>query len=162
MSRSLPQGVSLVEVVITSMVMAVLAIPLITLSTQEQMTTQRAQLYYLSLVAAREEMYDARFLAASGAPLTSLEHDWKPLKGPSFAKFTQAGVVQGGVPDTKYQERQERIETEVKLKPGAGRIRLGTVKVRYETKGKGVGQDKDGNALELPFSIHLPGEDPCK
>src|SRR5439155_4950594 len=79
--RMRSRGMSAVEILIAVMVAAAITIPVLTLVFQERDTEQRSRFEYLALLAARDEMYQARMLAGMGADLTRVTHGARPVKG---------------------------------------------------------------------------------
>lgn len=153
------RGVSAVEILIAVLVTAVVMIPLLTLLFQERTTTVRGHLYFLAYLAAREEIGDIRFRLAAGEAPDVLEHIWKSLEGPTFARLTKSMV--GGNPGLVYEKEQARIETQVKWGPDAGGMKIGTLSVRYaKDAGIAIGGGEEG-AIKFSFGARKPGPVTC-
>ena len=144
-------GITLIEIGMTAVLLAILSIPLLSLLFQQRTITQRTSIYYTAMLAAREEMGDTQFLVAAGVPAQSVAHDWSPLKGSAVGRLTLAKVL-GKDPGLAYQGAQERVKTRLELVSNAGRLKVMKVSVRYEGDDAGVGTDRDGNLLSLVFT----------
>ena len=74
------RGFSLVESVLSSLILAVVAIPLLSLLVQERTTTQKSSLTYLCVLAAREEGYRSLMRLNSRAFLETPTHQAPHIK----------------------------------------------------------------------------------
>lgn len=135
---------------------ALLSVPLLVLMFQERDTGQRSRFEYLALLAAREEMYDARFLAACGAtPKPLLEHSWRPQRGGLLARLGPAAAsVKSGL---EYRPLQSRIETSLSLESGTGRLRRATVLARWEDPDTKRAGDTRPDTVRLVIGLLWPG-----
>lgn len=151
------RGFSAVEVTIASAVAALLAVPLLALMWQERDTAQRARFEYLAVIAAREEMYEARLLAALGASPGEIAHeDWQPLEGDVLARL--ANATDGPRPLAAYRPDQSRIETRLEIAHGSGRLRNATLQVRWSDPQSAAGSQKRPSGFLLTFGLLLPPE----
>src|SRR5438132_1324541 len=75
------RGFTATEVLVAAVAASLLSVLLLVLLFQERDTETRARLEYVTLLAARDEMYEARILTAAGAKPESLDHPFRHLGG---------------------------------------------------------------------------------
>lgn len=148
-------GVSAVEVVVGAMVAGLLGVVVMSTLFQSRDAEQRSRLQYLALLAARDQVYRARFMIGAGAIRSAVERtNFTRLEGDPLADI--AGVSDVPINTVSpYYPGQKRIAYKLVLEtPAAGeRISLGTVTARW-VDGAGDGQ-APAAARERPATLQL-------
>ncbi len=113
------RGVSAVEIMIAVMVCAAITVPMLGLLFQERDTEQRSRFEYVALLAARDEMYQAKFLVGIGAQPASVAHaDARPLKGSPMQGIPGTVFTDpGGLPDYSADQERVKLVTEIDAAP---------------------------------------------
>lgn len=142
------------EVGIASLAIGLLAVPLLAWLMQARDSEMRARHEYLAILAAREEMYEARFLAGAGARLEDLAHGWQPLTGSLMARL--AGVASEAAPPVRYHPEQRRVETRCDLAAGSGRLRRATIAARWVHPDTGSKRPARPAEFTLVFGLLTP------
>jgi hypothetical protein len=147
---------------VAALVVAAVAIPLLTLLFQERDTEQRSRFEYLAILAARDEMYESRMALAAGALPDALAHDWKPLTGNVLERL--AGAAPGLTIDASYSPEQARVATQLKLEPaGSSRLRVATLDARWMDPQAAAGSEpgrERPSSLQLVFGLLPPPGSP--
>lgn len=147
------------EVAIGTLIVAAMAIPLLTLLFQERDTEQRSRLEYWAILAARDEVYESRMAVAAGAKPDTLSHDWRPLKDNVLERIK--GAAPGVTVDANYHPDQARIATKLTVDQGPGRLRTATLVARWVDPPTGGGTAPSGakerpTTFQLVFGLLLP------
>jgi hypothetical protein len=155
------QATSAVEVMVAVMVAAAIGIPCLQLLFAERDTEQRSRYEYVALLAARDEMYQARMLAALGATPESLAHDFRALEGNPLDGLGQAFI--GNKTCSPYYPEQKRISTSLNVDPplagNTPRIQLATLTARWldpsqDPAARGGSQK---TTVDVVFGVLKPG-----
>ena len=121
------RGVSAVEVMLAVMVGAAVTIPILALLNQERDTEQRSRYEYLAVLAARDEMYQARMLVGLGTDPAQVSHAPRKLAGNALDGL--GNLFEGGKPAATYPPEMERVTVEVAIDAAAAGSRLRPAKV---------------------------------
>jgi len=154
------RGMSAVEVMIAVMVAGAITIPILTLLFQERDTEQRSRFEYLALLAARDEMYQARMLIGMGADPRNVAHAPRQVKGnPMDAVGTT--YFEGTPPATKYPDDMQRVQVEVGIdSPSAGTPHVHPARVHATwldpDAAKATGQAGRKSDVEIQFGVLTP------
>jgi type II secretory pathway pseudopilin PulG len=153
--RTSRAAITLTEALVATLIFAIVAVPLVGLVVTERNTAVKAHLMYQALLAAREEIYDIRFLLAAGTPRARVAHGWKRVSGNAVGRL--GGVWSGNRPGLDYTQDQERLETRVSFKPGNGRLWVGSIEARFSRPdGRGSSTGAGDPVLALSFGALEP------
>lgn len=148
------RGVTAVETALAALVAAVLSVPLLVLLFRERDSGQRTRWEYLALLAAREAMYDARFLAAAGAQPVTLARGFHPLTGSPLESL--APVAFGATTQLRYPPAFERIETSLAVEPAGFRLHRATVTARWSDPAASEPNDARPREVRLVTGLLSP------
>ena len=158
--RMRSRGMSAVEVMIAVMVAAAITIPILTLLFQERDTEQRSRFEYLALLAARDEMYQARMLIGMGADPKNVAHGLRQVKLNPLDAIGNT-FFEGTLPATKYPAEMERVQVEVSIDgSAAGTPHVHPARVHATwldpDAAKASGQAGRKSDVELQFGVLTP------
>lgn len=141
------------------LVAAVLAIPTLGLLFQSRDAEQRSRYEYLAVLAARDEMYQSRVLAALGRTPDQIGHDFKPLTGNILEGL--APVFASAPPQIAFHADQERVEVSLAFEganPAARRLRVGKLRARWMSAAATSGPNAKSRrtSMDLVFGVVLP------
>jgi hypothetical protein len=149
-------GFSAAEVMVAVLVAGVLAIPTLGLMFQSRDAEQRSRYEYLAVLAARDEMYQSRVLAALGRTPDQIRHGFNPLTG-SILETLFASPP----PAIAFHADQERVEVALEFEaanPAAKRLRVGKLRARWmsEAVTSGPNAKSRRTSMDLVFGVVLP------
>lgn len=153
------RGVSAVEVMIAVMVGVAVTIPVLALLNQERDTEQRSRFEYLAVLAARDEMYQARMLVGLGTDPGQVAHTARKLTGNPLDGL--GNLFEGGKPALTYPAEMERVTVELTIDgPSAGtpRVRPAKATARWMDPALAAtpGQEGRKTDVELYFGVLRP------
>lgn len=124
------RGVSAVEVMVAVMVGAAVTIPILALLNQERDTEQRSRYEYLAVLAARDEMYQARMLVGLGTDPAQVAHAARKVTGNPVDGI--GNLYEGAKPGSVYPAEMERVTVELTIDAAAGsRVRPAKATARW-------------------------------
>lgn len=113
------------------MVGAAVTIPILGLLNQERDTEQRSRYEYMAVLAARDEMYQARMLVGLGTDPGQVQHTPRKLTGNPLDGL--GNLFEGGKPAVSYPAEMDRVTVEVSIEAAAAgsRVRPARVTARW-------------------------------
>ncbi|MBI4867752.1 MAG: hypothetical protein HY816_12445 [Candidatus Wallbacteria bacterium] len=158
---------SLVEVVITTLILAGALVPMYFLFTGSSKSIFRSRISYMALHAAREELEALRQLPPS--KLIQMRHDWEAVTGSVLRRVTAPGDPEAKGPTLNYPEEYARIETKLSVSsaadvdpdvaaPANPRLYAVLLQVRWQEMGKSEEEGGAGHRTALSRFHTLIGD----
>lgn len=173
MTRSNKRGVTAVEVLIASLILAGAIIPLFLLFRKSGETSWRSEIAYKAMQVAREELEEVRLM-----PLFPPDpndryagHGWQPVAGKSlFFNYLQRATADGGLenPVFTYPDHYRGIETRVLVikpplqdapddHPEVRNTRIVRLEVRWQQKGQANDKGRAGTQVYHTVVVNRGG-----
>lgn len=173
MTRSSRRGVTAVEVILASLILAGAIIPLYLMFRKTGETSWRSEIAYKAMQVAREELEEVRMM-----PLFSQEdaarytgHNWQPVAGRNlFFNYLQRATPSGGLenPLFTYPDHYRGIETRVLViqpplqgapedHPEVRNTRIVRLEVRWQQKGQANDKGRAGTQVYHTVVVNRGG-----
>lgn len=137
------------------MVGAAVTIPILGLLNQERDTEQRSRYEYMAVLAARDEMYQARMLVGLGTDPGQVQHTPRKLTGNPLDGL--GNLFEGGKPGVSYPAEMDRVSVELSIDAAAAgsRVRPARVTARWMDPAVAAGSSKKTD-VDIYFGVLRP------